>query len=72
MKECKYRLPCNWCDRFNKFCDMVDGISMTIDVECEHIWEFFKSVVNIDGEYDYHRCRRCGMMKATRKEKFND
>lgn len=47
MKECKYRLPCNWCDKHNKYCDMVEPI--TIDLsnidKCNHIWEVEKKYI---------------------------
>lgn len=41
MKECKYRLPCNWCDKFNKFCDMSEPIKIELPNanKCDHDWK---------------------------------
>jgi hypothetical protein len=64
MKECKYRLPCNWCDKFDKFCDMSESIEIKLpDANtCDHDWMLYKTVIHTGGE-DYHsRCRKCGAM----------
>lgn len=60
MKDCKYRLPCNWCDRLNKYCDMVEPI----EFKCDHDWVLYKTVSHTGG-VDYHkRCRKCGTMRV--------
>lgn len=38
MKECKYRLPCNWCDKFNKKCEEVDYYKLPDPNICLHDW----------------------------------
>lgn len=66
MKECKYKLPCNWCDKFNKYCDMTEPIKIELPDpnKCDHDWK----VENIymfpsnNGEPYYiakHVCRKC-------------
>lgn len=39
--ECKYRLSCNWCDKFNKFCDMSESIEIKLPDpnNCDHDWK---------------------------------
>ena len=63
MKECKYRLPCNWCDRLNKYCDMVEPIVIKSN-ECNHTWIYDKSMINTGGRIDYYHCFKCGAKKA--------
>ena len=62
MKECKYRLPCNWCDRANKYCDMVEQITIKCEHD-EHEWVFYKSTENTGGRQIYYRCRKCGAIR---------
>ena len=62
MKECKYRLPCNWCDRTNNYCDMVEPITTNCEHD-EHEWVFYKSTENTGGSQIYYRCRKCGAIR---------
>ena len=66
MKECKYRLPCDWCDKFNKKCKEIDYYEFTFPDtnKCDHDWQ----VENVyaycdDNEELRHRakyvCRKC-------------
>ena len=65
MKECKYRLPCNWCDRLNKYCDMVEPIKIKFSDtdKCEHDWRFLESRVHTGGTDVYYKCSKCGATK---------
>lgn len=63
MKECKYRLPCNWCDRLNKYCDMVEPVTIVNTIKCEHEWGFYKSIEDTGGRRTYYRCYKCGAIK---------
>ena len=47
MKECKYKLPCNWCDKFNKFCDMTEQIEIKLPDQnnCSHDWKIEQRIV---------------------------
>lgn len=58
MKECKYRLPCNWCDKFDKHCDM------TKQDTCEHDWLYIGE--NAIGNSCYI-CSKCQMLKIEPK-----
>lgn len=65
-KECKYRLPCNWCDKFNKFCDMTEPIKIELPDanNCDHDWkaESTSMFPSDNGEPYYvtkYVCRKC-------------
>ena len=66
MKECKYRLPCNWCDKLDKYCDMVEPIEIKLPDpnKCEHTWIYDKSIINTGGRIDYYHCFKCGAKKV--------
>lgn len=72
MKECKYRLPCDWCDRCNKLCDMsMIGIPIS---ECKyHEWRTERAeAVTKEGAgcvtYYTLRCSVCGKTRIKRVE----
>lgn len=74
MKECKYRLPCNWCDRLNKYCDMVEPIeisNMTMG-NCKHDWLKVKRTTIDNVVFETHKCWRCGVEQEIRVERLND
>lgn len=63
MEECKYRLPCGRCDKYDEKCDALKDCATK---ECEHSWviEVSKSnYINAKGEehciVNAH-CRKCG------------
>ena len=58
MKECKYRLPCNWCDKFEKHCNMID------DNSCEHDWLYIGDNM---GGYPCYICSKCQMLSIRQK-----
>ena len=62
MKECKYRLPCNWCDVTNNYCDMAEPSTTKCEHD-EHEWVFYKSTENTSGSQIYYRCRKCGAIR---------
>ena len=72
MKECKYRLPCDWCDRCNKLCDM-SLIGKPIS-ECKHPeWKTEKAEAVTKEEagcvtYYTLRCSMCGKTRIKRVE----
>lgn len=59
MSECKYRLPCGWCDRINAEC------AMKPKVECQHRWVIVPSLTISDMQH--YRCELCG---ETKEEPF--
>lgn len=65
MKECKYRLPCNWCDKFNKLCDMTEPIKIELPYpnKCDHYWVYDKRIQATAGITDYSHCVKCGEIR---------
>lgn len=70
MKECKYRLPCNWCDRLDKYCDMVEPIEIKLSDtnKCNHDWVYDKTTINTAGRNIYYHCTKCW---ATKLEEYD-
>lgn len=71
MKDCEYRLPCNWCDKFNRVCDEVEYeiYQQTLEpVECDHEWLIFEVTEGTGGRDFTYRCSKCG---ATKKKCFD-
>lgn len=62
MEECKYRLPCGRCDKFNKECDAPKDNVLN---ECEHSWEVTSFDLKNDDLYFYYTCRKCGSIRVT-------
>ena len=59
MEDCKYRLPCGRCDKFeDKVCD---AITCEIQKNCEHNWEL--SSINIATNIAIDKCSKCGAIK---------
>lgn len=61
LQDCKYRLPCNWCDKYNRMCEAVlteIHIQEQEKNECEHEWRY-----GIKSNIGYHYiCKKCGTM----------
>lgn len=72
MKECKYRLPCNWCDKFNKYCDMTKPIKIELPDQnkCDHHWKLEGSYVDSEsGEWKHkYICNKCHEIRMIHKE----
>ena len=70
LQECKYRLPCNWCDKYDKLCDAVlfeiykqeqEQIQNPKSVkECKHEWYIVGSVTGTKSKYEVFVCSECG------------
>lgn len=62
VDNCKYRLPCGWCDRKNETCKfyVTPGLDMTESNKptegCDHFWE----CCGVDTKYWHYRCKYCG------------
>lgn len=52
-KDCKYRLPCGRCDKYDKECDAP---------ECKHNWKFVQEYWNSETNYFFKKyvCTECG------------
>lgn len=77
VENCKYRLSCNWCDKFNKFCDMSKPIEITIldPNKCDHDWRHEDSYINTEtGECKHkYTCRKCHELRMVYNEtELND
>jgi hypothetical protein len=65
VRECKYRLPCDWCDKFNKKCDEVDYYGLPDANTCKHDWVLettYISDLDENGKFIYRGrfvCRKC-------------
>lgn len=59
-KDCKYRLPCAWCDKYNRECYVIKNEVLKLQCECEHNWERIGQ--NTGGTQ--YRCNRCGKGKT--------
>lgn len=73
IKDCKHRLPCNWCNKYDRQCEHIETLiaeanwEKIIEHECEHEW--YQYIIDYDKKRRYvaHICSKCG--KAT-IEKF--
>lgn len=68
---CTYRLPCGWCDKHDKPCEVIEcentkqkqeeGLDI---VQCDHDWVLHNRVTHTGGtDYHYH-CRKCDVLKV--------
>lgn len=81
LQECKYRLPCNWCDKYDRMCEAVlyeihkeeqeknvcAQNPKKINKECEHEWRYGeKTAVG-----HHYICIKCGTMKVVPLENLS-
>lgn len=65
-ENCKYRLPCGWCDRHNRLCDIVQYEINKKPKECNHNWTIEVSKTDYMDEYGneycvvHKHCSECG------------
>lgn len=55
--ECKYKLPCGWCDRIQEKC-IFEAVCENKQIKCEQhhfVW---------DTKELHHRCVRCGEIRS--------
>ena len=69
MKEqpCKYRLPCGWCDKYDRRCEHIEALIAEADWEkehgCEHDWVLWSTTENNLKLFSYtniYVCTKCG------------
>lgn len=74
MEECKYRLPCDWCDKFNKKCEEVD-YGLPNQDKCNHDWQLENIYAYCDSSDNKvrHRakyvCRKCYVVEVREVDK---
>ena len=74
LQDCKYRLPCNWCDKYNRMCEAVlfeihkqqeeenvgkQNLKQNLN-ECEHEWRYEGQL----GNRHHYTCIKCNTLKA--------
>ena len=63
VENCKYRLPCGWCDRKNETCKFYTtpnfNESEKLTEACDHYWE----CTGVDTKYWHYTCKWCGEHK---------
>lgn len=74
LKECKYRLPCGWCDKRNEKCELLQkSISVTFSPKREHILAVNAYQHSCKHEWimtnqttpgNYYKCFKCGATKT--------
>lgn len=69
IKDCKYRLPCNWCDKYNRRCEAIESAFEIEKLKQECMHEDFECKLEktpyYNGKgYTYYiekkKCRKCG------------
>ena len=63
VQECKYRLPCNWCDKYNRPCEAIEYEVFNLEQECDHEWRLVELIKHTGGEDIHERCYKCGAMR---------
>lgn len=63
LQNCKYRLPCAWCDKYDRPCEAVKGEIQKMQKECEHNWVFYQSITTTGGQDVTYHCSKCGAVK---------
>lgn len=67
---CKYKFPCNWCEKFNKQCTEITKECQTTSTqqECDHDWVFDLTYIVNSGKTPVYKqiatCRKCGLTKT--------
>ena len=62
-QDCKYRMPCGWCDRHNRLCDIVQyeiNKKNENPEKCEHKWRYEGQL----GNRHHYKCIKCDTLKA--------
>ena len=79
MSDCKYKLPCGWCDRKNETCENTYSYSSnTVTVSklntgmdklasCDHQWE----CIGMNSIGTQYRCKLCGQTKSDYNLNYN-
>ena len=79
LQDCKYRLPCNWCDKYDRMCKAVlteiykqrqkeRNAKESKSEECEHEWRYEGEL----GNRHHYRCIKCNTLKAVPLENLGN
>ena len=71
VQDCKYRLPCAWCDKHDRPCEAIEyeiarqkqkeNLSA---IKCDHNWNFHHTLTHTGGTECHYRCSKCGAFKV--------
>lgn len=65
--DCKYKLPCNWCDKFNKQCTEINckhNDKCNHDWVCHHWYSYWNEKEQCPVREIIFQCRKCGETKS--------
>lgn len=75
LQNCKYRLPCNWCDKYDRMCEAVlFEIEQDKLYQClpnhTHNWEESCAITDLktNTKYSMLICSNCGSVTATKQQ----
>lgn len=77
LQECKYRLPCNWCDKCDRMCEAVQYEILKQQQEenigkpnpCKHDWLLEEQeIIRQKVSYKRYKCNVCGKEQIKREE----
>ena len=70
LRDCKYRLPCGRCDKYDKFCEAIQYEILKQEqeknlksTECKHDWVLINSYTNSAGTNKTYKCAKCDAIK---------
>lgn len=71
-EECKYYLPCGWCDRLDRPCKEAEQSQPTVKENkkefCVHEWEMITPINTLTSSY--WRCKKCGETKTENYQEY--
>lgn len=84
-KDCQYRLPCNWCDKYDRQCEHIEFLIAKENYEemmnkqreqekceCDHDYRYVGQICGSKSVYRLYICCKCGaeeMHKVIKDEK---
>lgn len=79
LRDCKYRLPCAWCDKYDRPCEAVqyevhkqEQEKNSKPTECDHEWKLEEQeIIRQKSSYKRYKCSICGK-EQIRKDEIQD
>lgn len=82
LRDCQYRLPCGWCDKYDRQCLLIEYEAskqkqekILKPTECEHDWEIEYTYMSIPEDknkeayyVNKYICRKCHESKVTKTD----
>ena len=54
LKECKYRLPCGWCDKKNEKCEFSQRTTINKSFDFDDKENYFKNLLSPHCDHEWH------------------